>query len=94
MCPTGTYLWLVHIVQRGVWGAFTYHGVTSDGCQAHDGICRGDWGNFFTCWITAPVGLICTDNHSATYGPYEAYNYGYFISNHQVLWGERCFIQS
>jgi len=90
VCFTGVYLDNVRISYSRAWTRYTYFGLTSDGCRAHDEVCRSTpdptW-----CWLTAPLGTVCTDAHTKTW-TYDGWSYGYLIYDSYELTGEQCFI--
>jgi hypothetical protein len=90
------YPWDVEISLEWAYGAFSYVGQVSDGCELHDTICRATGGLWDPiCWITAPIGIVCNGAHAFTYGPYYDYNYGYFITKSVERRDlGRCFIPS
>jgi hypothetical protein len=90
ICPTGTYVWRVRISVARAWASWRYIGLWSDGCRAHDDMCRSSWPNPIDCWLTAPAGVVCTGATTRVWGPHEDWIYGYFMYDVQKLYDQRC----
>lgn len=92
ICPTGTRWLRVRVSWTRARANWRYVGLTSDGCQHHDSICRASWSNQYACWLTAPSGAVCTGSGTQVWGPHEDWIYGYFYYDYQWLSGTSCSI--